>query len=149
MIVKFSTSVVVQPDFQGRLFDQMKFKAYSLVTAIQRAWEKRKIRAMLSIPGTGRIYKSKTGFGRHQASIPGAPPAPDRGVYRDSWNVDVAETDKGYEVAMWSPLWDVFGRRLELGGWGGGAYIAPRPHIRRVIEGADAEIERELKELNA
>lgn len=92
------------------------------------------IKRRLNQAGSGRIYKSKTGGGKHQASAPGEPPAPDRGVYRDSWIGRVIIGNDFVQSLIGTPLWEVFGRRLEHGGSGGGAYIAPRPHVNPSIQ---------------
>lgn len=107
----------------------------------------RRIKLRLSQHGTGEIYPSKTGHGTHQASAPGQPPAPDRGVYRDSWMAEYAHVGNEFFGKVGTVLWEVFGRRLELGGFGGGAYIAPRPHARPVWEDNQAAIQKILDEM--
>lgn len=96
---------------------------------------KKGIEWKLDQAGSGRTYPSKRGDGTdHVASAPGEPPAPDTGEYRDSMEVHVRIYKWTYRLEFRSRFWKVFGRRLELGGWGGGAYIAPRPHVRPVFE---------------
>lgn len=94
----------------------------------------------LSQPGSGRLYKSKTGSGKHQASAPGESPAPDTGAYRESWSYRVVKSGAFASVQVGSELWTVFGRRLEFGGSGGGTYIAPRPHIRPAFYDVEHQI---------
>lgn len=90
----------------------------------------------LSTSGRGRWYRRSKPSRWHRASAPGDAPAVDLGNYRASWRTDVVRTKDHVEMVVWSPLWDIFGRRLELGGWGGRprGYIAPRPHVRPVLE---------------
>jgi hypothetical protein len=106
-----------------------------------------KMRQKLNHGGTGHVYPSRNpGKAWHIASAPGEPPAPDRGEYRDSWTAEAERTDSGvYALRLMSSLWDRFGRRLELGGWGGGVFIAPRPHVRPVLEEATPEINTALE----
>lgn len=105
-----------------------------------------RIRARLNRRGSGRLYPSKWGKGRkHQASRPGEPPAPDLGLYRDSWEASIQITTDGIVASVVSRLWNVMGRRLELGGAGGGVYIAPRPHVRPVLAQVEPLLEGESK----
>jgi hypothetical protein len=107
----------------------------------------------LSQPGSGHVYPSRRPEGGyHMASAPGEPPAPDKGDYRDSWSKKVLTRfeegitglDSVATLQIMSDLWEVFGRRLELGGFGGGVYIAPRPHVRKVFESMRDRIQRLL-----
>ena len=95
------------------------------------------LRFKLSQPGSGRLYDSKRGSGKHRASKPGEPPAPDRGDwggYRSSWSGQVRREFGSITLSFSSTMWLIFGRRLELGGWGGGVYIAPRPHVSPTMD---------------
>lgn len=104
-----------------------------------------RIKRLLSQQGSGAFYTSKSGGGKHQASAPGEPPAADTGRYRASWMSEVtaneiADSFIGWTMRVGTNMWETFGRRLELGGYGGGAYIAPRPHVRPAYDGAVDEI---------
>lgn len=96
----------------------------------------KEIKEELSSKGRGRTYKRYNPTRTHRASAPGDAPAVDLGSYRASWRTDVVRLANHVEMVVWSPLWNIFGRRLELGGWGGipRGYIAPRPHLRPVLE---------------
>lgn len=78
----------------------------------------------LSQPGSGRVY------GKHQASAPGEPPAPDTGQLRQSVFSEVLRDGN-----------DVVGRVVENKEYAapletGTDKIAPRPHVRvAIIEG--------------
>lgn len=91
----------------------------------------------LSQPGSGEMY------GSHQASAPGEPPAPDSGDLAESFEVLPGVSLQGTILTgtIESDLWGVYGRRLELGGYGGGAYIAPRPYIRPVLEETEEHVQ--------
>lgn len=123
----------------------MERRAYKAMFFVQD-----KIKERLNRPGTGKWYKSKTGFGTHRASRPGEPPAPDRREYRDSWRVVVQRTAKGVIMDVRSAYWTVFGRRLELGGWSTNrfstVYIAPRPHVAPTWDEHEDDIRRILEE---
>jgi hypothetical protein len=110
----------------------------------------RNLYRMLSRPGTGKWYPSKTGFGRHRASRPGKPPAPDRTTYKFSWETHVRRSGERIEAGVTSPLWKTFGRRLELGGWSSGrwgsVFIAPRPHLQPAWDESEPEMDRILRE---
>jgi hypothetical protein len=110
-----------------------------------------RIKRLLSMPGSGAWYTSKSGGGMHQASAPGEPPATDTGRYRASWISEVTVSEiadgfLGWKMRIGTALWETFGRRLELGGYGGGAYIAPRPHVRAAYDGATEEVNAILQE---
>lgn len=110
----------------------------------------KRMQALIGRQGTGRHYPSKRADGSmHQASAPGAPPAKDTGAYQDSWETDYVTTPNGETIiaTIYSTLWGVFGRRLELGGHGGGVYIAPRPHVRPALESAEPVLEALLEDL--
>ncbi len=100
-----------------------------------------RIKQRLSRHGTGVVY------GDHQASAPGEPPAPKSGDYKDSLDVMVRIFKNVYRMEFRSALWKIYGRRLELGGPGGGAYIAPRPHIRPVLAETMPELQKILDEM--
>lgn len=96
------------------------------------------IKLELSRPGTGITYYrgSKRAGTRvaHVASAPGEPPAPDTGQYRASWH--------------WVPGDDVLGPYVDIGTnmqigvylEFGTIFMAPRPHLRPVIERSIGEI---------
>lgn len=149
MIINFTTEFGLDRDFELSLIQWMKLKAISIGSIIQRRFARNRMREMLSRHGSGRVYRSKTGRGSHQASAPGEPPAPDTRKYLESWDSEVvALPDGGVAVQVGTPLWSVFGRRLELGGRDKrGIYIAPRPHVRPVFENAENEIARDLQRL--
>ena len=122
----------------------------------------------LSHPGHGRYYKigkkrkqyrsftRKTGrfveffakHGKHRSSLPGEPPAVWTSAYRDSWDFRASRSGSDVDVYFGSPLYRVYGRRLE---WGGEhrrgttrIYIAPRPHLRPAVRRALAIIEARI-----
>jgi hypothetical protein len=98
--------------------------------------------------GSGVWYKSHRRDGsRHQASAPGEPPAPDTRRYQESWGYRLNKFRGLYSVEIGSDLWLEYGRRLELGGHGGGAYIAPRPHVRPVFAESEDEVQGMLEDL--
>jgi hypothetical protein len=106
------------------------------------------LRIKFAGPGSGALYRSKLKDGTmHQASAPGEPPASDRGVYADSFYHKVIQGTYTHSVGIASTLWELFGRRLEFGGHGGGVYIAPRPHIRPVFDEHEGEIQAILEDL--
>lgn len=102
----------------------------------EAALVEREIKQELSSTGRGRTYRRTNPSRTHQASAPGDAPAVDLGGYRASWRTEVIRKGSHVEMVVWSPFWRIFGRRLELGGWGGRprGYIAPRPHVRPVLE---------------
>jgi hypothetical protein len=145
MSISFSTKY--ESDIEADLVALVTPRARAALVKAGDLLESR-IKAMLDQRGSGRIYKSKkTGAGMHQASAPGEAPAPDRGEYRDSWHASVTPQKEEITMTVWSSLWSVFGRRLELGGFGGGVYIAPRPHARPVWEASQTEIQKILDEM--
>lgn len=125
-------------------------EALALIRAEQRVGKAMKvvvdqIEANLDHPGSGRFYKSRRSEGGiHQASAPGEPPAPDRYNLLTSWSYSVERVGKRVIGSIASSLWHVYARRLELGGWGGGAYIAPRPYIRPAMNQTDHKVQRIL-----
>lgn len=142
-------------EFSSRFNDELEAivstRARRALSSVGR-FLKMRIKDKLSHPGSGRWYRSKLGYGKHQASAPGEPPAPDRGVYRDSWFYRTQARRGQFEVRIGTPLWTVFGRRLELGGVstsdsGDSVYIAPRPHVRAVFEEERAKIQMMLDNL--
>ena len=149
-MIQFKADITFAPSFELSVWARLRGKALGLLSKAEQYLAVRKIRALLSRHGTGRIYRSKTGSGTHQASSPGSPPASDTGAYADSWKTIFVETPTGGYVAIGSTLWDTFGRRLELGGSAkgkSGSYIAPRPHVRVLYANAEAEIDRDLAQL--
>lgn len=80
---------------------------------------------ILNQPGTGRLYPSNRGAGRHRASSPGDPPSPDTNTYRNSWAVDKISEH----------IWALFtaddrAQALEYGS----INAAPRPHLSVAIQ---------------
>lgn len=80
---------------------------------------------ILNQPGTGRLYPSNRGSGRHRASAPGDAPAPDTNTYRNSWKVDKISEH----------VWALFtaddrAQTLELGS----VNMAPRPHLTPAVQ---------------
>jgi hypothetical protein len=150
-VINFTATFDIDSGFQRTLISVLKQKAYSFATAISRHFAKNKIREVLTRRGSGKTYRSKTGSGLHRASAPGEPPSPDTYRYVNSWDTQVVtKADGSVEAQAGTPLWDVFGRRLELGGRDKrGIYIAPRPHVRVIFENATVEIERDIARLNA
>lgn len=148
-MIHFVTDLRLEASFQPKLTGLLKQKMFSLVTMLSRHVSRNKIREVLSRRGSGRIYRSKTGSGTHQASAPGEPPSPDTYRYLNSWETQVVtKPDGSVEAQVGSTLWNVFGRRLELGGKDKrGIYIAPRPHVRVVYEDAQVEIDKDLARL--
>lgn len=103
------------------------------------------IEHQLEHPGSGRTYRSsRTEGGIHRASAPGESPAPDTYALLTSWSRDVELRGKRVIAVVRSALWDLYGRRQELGGWGGGAYIAPRPYVRPAMAQTDNRVQRIL-----
>lgn len=97
-----------------------------------------RVKRTLSQHGTGRIYRRR-GI-EHQASKPGAPPAPDTGLYRNSWTwaEGVSRGRPFVEVGTG----DRRGPWLEVGTHRMGA----RPHLRPVIESATDDIARTVQD---
>lgn len=146
----------VQADNIGTVLreDVEEIQGATLVSmrAVLEAWGKKFLNALmykLSLPGSGRVYPSKTGHGKHVASKPGEAPSPDRREYMNSWNVEVIDDgDDGVILNVASEYWGVFGRRLELGGADyRGITIAPRPHLRPVIDAETPALIKALEEL--
>lgn len=75
----------------------------------------------LSTPGRGRLY------GRHRASAPGDPPAPDTGRLRASYGFTTARTGAGGELTVGTG--DKKAKWLEFGT----SRMRPRPHLRPVM----------------
>jgi hypothetical protein len=95
--------------------------------------------------GSGRIYKSsRSEGGKHQASAPGESPAADTYALSTSFSYEVRKVGNRVLATIESALWHVYGRRLELGGSGGGSYIAPRPYIRPAMDETDERVQRIL-----
>lgn len=141
--VLYGDSDIVDGDFAVDLDRNLLGQAFVALTNINKTFLDR-IRERLSRPGSGRIYPSKWGGNRkHQASRPGEPPAPDLGLYKDSFEDEIETTSDSVIARVTSSLWNVMGRRLELGGQGGGVYIAPRPHIRPVLDQIEPLIDGE------
>lgn len=141
------TTTIDNRHFQGDAAKVMRSRSIQVAEFINDRMLS-KLKAKLSIPGTGRWYKSKRKDGsRHQASAPGETPAPDRTVYRESWGARIVEAAGFVQSIIGTDLWEVFGRRLEFGGAGGGVYIAPRPHVRPALEETNAEVESALRSL--
>lgn len=149
-MIQFKADITFVPTFELSLWARLRGKALGLLSKVEGYLSVRKMQALLSMRGSGKIYRSKTGSGKHQASAPGEPPSTDTSKYRDSWKTVFIETPTGGYLTIGSTLWNVFGRRLELGGADKkGVYIAPRPHVRVLYANAEAEIERDLAQLRA
>lgn len=90
-----------------------------------------RIKRLLSTPGTGRYYRRPGASGPravlHRASVPGAPPAPDTGQYRASWNWQTGEDARG-------PYVDI-GTNDKRGPWFeyGTRRMKARPHVRPMM----------------
>ncbi len=100
---------------------------------------------------SGTFHEFFTSKGEHRSSSPGEPPAVWTSAYRDSWDFRAVRSGSDVDVYFGSPLYKVFGRRLE---WGGEhkrgrtrIYIAPRPHLRPAIRRALGIIEERIKRL--
>lgn len=91
-----------------------------------------RIKRKLSTPGQGRMYRRVTVL--HRASRPGDPPAPDTGLYRASWNWRTGVDSRGPYVEI--------GTNQKRGPWFefGTRRMAPRPHLRPVVNELRAEI---------
>lgn len=87
----------------------------------------RRVKQLLSQPGSGRIYKRR-GIA-HQASAPGEPPAPDTGKYRATIGQQLETDSQGLIEKIGTD--DKRGPWLELGT----RKMAPRPHL---VPGLDA-----------
>lgn len=106
------------------------------------------LREVLNQPGSGKWYRSRRKDGTmHQASAPGESPAPDRGAYRDSFRRSFYKLHGQVGFSIWSPLWERFGRRLQMGGLFKGVYIAPRPHIDVAFNRIRDRIQNRLENL--
>lgn len=88
---------------------------------------KKAIQREVSKPGSGRIYRTRTGT--HQASLPGSPPALDTGGYRKSIRVKSAALT-GTEPKVVIESTSNFGLMLEYGT----RRMRPRPHFRPVLK---------------
>jgi hypothetical protein len=134
-------------DLTEDLMGAVRMKAVPALEKVMLLLERR-IKLRLSQHGKGKWYPSKRGDGTmHQASAPGAPPAPDTETYRKSWKAEWTIVGDELFGKVGTKLWTVFGRRLELGGFGGGAYIAPRPHARPVWDENAHAIQKILDEM--
>ena len=102
-----------------------------------------RIKRKLSTPGQGRMYRRPGASGPravlHRASAPGDPPAPDTGLYRASWSWRTGEDNRGPYVEI--------GTNQKRGPWFefGTRRMAPRPHLRPVINELRAEITALIK----
>lgn len=140
----FSASWSYDGDIVDDIMEAKRDSIIRALTAIALLIE-RKIKEKLNQHGSGRVYPSKRGSGTHQASAKGEAPAPDTTDYRNSWRATATESMGTFAVSVMSPLWWVFGRRLEYGGQGrSSSYTAPRPHVRPVLLENEAEINRIL-----
>lgn len=133
-MVKVSTRWVYSGNIAEDLDAEIAPQAKAFLE-LQGTAVKHSVLGRLSRLGSGRFYPSRARKGEeHQASAPGEPPASDTSRYYESIEVKVVVFKFVYRLAIQSRLWKKFGRRLELGGYGGGAYIAPRPHIRPAVQ---------------
>lgn len=81
-----------------------------------------KVRALLSIPGSGRVYRRRGVT--HVASAPGQPPAVDTGRLRSSYTYAVG-SEAGQDFVAIGTSVD-YAPPLEMGT----RRMAPRPHLR-------------------
>jgi len=133
---------IISPQLEVAIMGEMNSRMRDAMQVFLKA-----LQAQLSKPGSGRWYRSRRGKGlKHRASAPGQPPAPDTKKYRDSWRVGVVDNGRTVEGWAGTEYWLKRGRRLELGGYGGGVYIAPRPHVRPALEESEKEMARILEE---
>lgn len=103
----------------------------------------KKLKEKLSHPGSGRTYPARKGRGKHQASAPGEPPAPDLGDLRKSIGQEVVNGKRRVGTGL---------RRapsLEFGNiWptstGGNRVLAPRPFMRPAVEEATEDMKSEM-----
>lgn len=79
-------------------------------------------------PGTGRVYKSKTGVGMHRASKPYYPPAPDTKTLKNSIGYNVWMS--GYEITLRVGTDIPYSKYLEIGT----SKMLPRPFLRPCLE---------------
>lgn len=98
------------------------------------------MKVMVGGIGHGRLYKRTKSGKMHRASLPGAPPARDRGDYVNSWDYDFKANDQqmSAEGRIGSRLWSRRGVFLELGT----TDMQPRPHVAPVAEHWRNETER-------
>lgn len=90
---------------------------------------------VLGHDGTGRRY------GKHIASAPGEPPAPDKGNLRDKWHEQTLAAPNGkgngIRVTMRMKSKMFYQKFLEFGT----RRMAPRPHVKRIEDKARPPIE--------
>lgn len=91
------------------------------VKGIQRAalQGEARVKAILSQPGSGRMY------GKHQASAPGEPPAPDSGQLRAATQADTQVREDGADLVGRIVANKEYAHALEVGT----ERIAPRPYF--------------------
>lgn len=110
-----------------------------------------RLRALLSTPGTGRVYTTRFLTNRrtgtvfptdtrppHVASAPGQPPAPDTGRLRASYGSSVSRLPSGAELSI--ATGDKKAPYLEFGT----SKMAPRPHLRRSVAASIPDIRGEV-----
>ena len=81
-------------------------------------------------PGTGKVYKSRTGVGMHRASKPYYPPAPDTKALKDSIDYQVWMEANEVILRVGSKLKEKYPFYLEIGT----SKMAPRPFLRPCLE---------------
>lgn len=90
------------------------------------------VREGLSLPGSGRVYRSRRGDGSlHQASAPGEPPAPDTEALMESVRPIPTNAEGAAAVEVAPP-----------GGWleRGTRTILPRPFMADAVEAARGDV---------
>lgn len=97
------------------------------------------VKAMLSKPGTGRLYRkrrasAKGGYIHHRASAPGQPPAVDTGALRSSISKRIEK--RGLEIYGFVGSRLAYARTLEAGG----RHVAARPYLRPVLKARGRDI---------
>lgn len=128
---------VAERDAINATYERTDRAMHLVVSTIERYLER---------AGSGRFYRSKRTDtnAKHQASAPGEPPAPDVFALFSSFSYQLGRVGKRIIAHIVSAEWEHGGRRLELGGYGGGSYIAPRPYIRPAMAETDDQVQRIL-----
>lgn len=90
--------------------------------------------------GKGRFYRRGKGGRMHQASLPGEPPARDRGDFVNSFDFGISETPDELHGDVGSRIWETRGKWLEFGT----RRMRPRPFVDRAINAVRDKVERLL-----
>lgn len=104
----------------------------------------RSLRVQLGKRGSGRVYRVAKGRkrgknlrarGKHQASAPGEPPAPDTGTLRRSWQIGHEDNRvEKYAEENWMKIGIRFGSALHYARIDGGyGRVKPRPYIEPTL----------------